>query len=91
MTRHASRFPCIKALSSTLTQTNDLIQALTYLRKQTIGQCPERVGFGAAQMSVEGLGLMAEHIAGLPCLAPIDLPDRHGKRVVGVVSTPPPP
>src|SRR5450759_4164583 len=43
------------------------------------------MGFGAAQSPVEGLGLVTEHIAGLACLAPLGLPDCHGKRVVGVV------
>src|ERR1017187_4000831 len=64
---------------------NDLIQALTHLRKQAIRQRPERVGFGATQTPVEGLGLVTEHIAGLPRPASLDLPDCHGKRVVGVV------
>ena len=73
-----------------LSHTDNLIQAFTNLCKQTIGQCPDRVWPGTAQTPIKRLGLVTEHIAGLPCsglshLGFLDLPDDHGKGIIGIV------
>ncbi len=77
--------PSIIKSKPTLTHTDDLIQALTCLCKQAIGQRPDRMWLGPAYTPIKRLGLVAEHITGLPCLASPSLPDCHGKRIISIV------
>jgi hypothetical protein len=68
------------------TDLDDLIKSLANLHKQGIRQYPEWMCLGLAQPPIEGLGLVAEHVAGLPGLASRCFSHRNRKGVVRVVS-----
>ena len=73
------------AVMLTLCEADYLVQAFAYRSEQGIRQGSERVLFGATQTPIEGLGLVAKHITGLPGLASLCRTDGHGEWVVGVV------
>ena len=64
---------------------NNLIQHKADFSKQGIGQAFQRVSRCLADAPVEGLGLVAQHIAGFPRLGSLGNADRNRKRVVGIV------